>query len=119
MLRKPSTKTLSAVFSDPKKARAVFEMNRAQLLETEAGAARYKACHRPPKTYDIRLHVLDSLDSGLFGLESMQSTGGEYADFLNAGDSYAATVIYWRGAYRVQSVGDFVETMARQGVQFK
>lgn len=118
MLRKPSTKTLSAVFDDPKKARAVFEMNRAQLLETEAGAARYKECHHPPKTYDLRLHVLDALDSGLFGLESVQSTGGEYAEYLNAGDTYTPTVIYWRGAYRVQSIGDFVETMERQGVRF-
>lgn len=118
MLRKLSVKTLSAVFSDPKKARAVFEMSRAQLLETEAGAARYKACHHPPKTYDLRMHVLDSLESGLHGLESMQSTGGEYADHLNAGDPYTPTVIYWRGSYRVQSVGDFMETTERQGVQF-
>lgn len=70
MLRKPSAKTLAAVFSDPKKARAIFDMNRTQLLETEAG------------------------------------------------ETYAPTVIYWRGQYRVQSVGDFIETMQRQGVRF-
>ena len=28
------------------------------------------------------------------------------------------TIIYWRGRYRVQSLGDFVETMGRQGVRF-
>ena len=30
----------------------------------------------------------------------------------------ARAVIYWRGAYRVQSLGDFVETMERQWVHF-
>lgn len=118
MLRKPSAKTLSAVFSDPKKARAVFDMNRTQLLETEAGAARDKQCYNVPKTYDLRLHVLNALESGLYGLESVQSTGGEYAEYLNAGDTYTPTVIYCRGQYRVQSIGDFIETMQRQGVQF-
>ena len=118
MFQKPSIKTLSAVFSDPKKARAIFEMSRAQLLETEAGNTRYNECYNPPKTYDLRLHVLDALDSGLYGVEAVESTGGEYADYLNTGDSYAPTIIYWRGRYRVQSLGDFIETMQRQGVQF-
>lgn len=119
MFQKPSIKTLSAVFSDPKKARAIFEMSRSQLLETEAGNARDKECYHAPKTYDLRLHVLNACDNGLFGVEAVQSVSGEYADYLNAGDTYTPTVIYWRGRYRVQSIGDFVETMQRQGVQFK
>lgn len=118
MLRKPSVKTLSAVFSDPKKARAVFEMSRAQLLETEAGASRDKECHHAPKTYDLRMHALNACDSGLHGVESVQSVGCQHADYLNTGDTYAPTVIYWRGKYRVQSLGDFIEIMQRQGVQF-
>lgn len=118
MFQKPSIKTLSKVFSDPKKARAIFEMSRTQLLETTAGDARDKECYHAPKTYDLRLHVLNACDSGLHGVEAVQSAGGEYADYLNTGDTYAPTVIYWRGRYRVQSLGDFVETMQRQGVQF-
>jgi len=118
MKRLPSIKTLSAVFSDPKHARNILEMVRAELLALPAGAAREKQCYHSPKTYDIRMYCLDAIEPGLHGLESMKSTGGEYADFLNAGDSYVPTLIYWRGMYRVQSVGDFVETMARQSVQF-
>lgn len=114
-MRIPSVKTLALVFDDAKQARKIFEMNRAQLLETEAGAARHKKCYHAPETYDIRLHVLNALDSGLHGVESIKSAGGEFADYLNTGDMYAPTVIYWRGRYRVQSVGDFIE---RQGVKF-
>lgn len=117
-MRIPSIKTLSAVFSDAKSARLVLELTRGQLLQTDAGKARGKECYNPPKTYDLRLHVLNALESGLHGVESMESTGGEYADYLNAGDAYALTVIYWRGAYRVQSIGDFVEIMQRQCVHF-
>lgn len=117
-MRLPSIKTLNTVFSDPKAARKIFEMTREQLLTTDAGKARDKECSNPPKTYDIRLHVLNSLESGFNGAESMASVDGEYAEYLNTGDTYTPTVIYWRGAYRVQAVGDFVEVMQRQGVRF-
>jgi hypothetical protein len=117
-MRLPSIKTLSAVFNDAKQARAILEMSRAQLLALPAGEARARGCYNPPKTYDLRMHCLTAIDEGLHGLESMESTGGEYAQFLNTGDTYAPTLIYWRGAYRVQSVGDFVETQERAGVHF-
>lgn len=117
-MRLPSIKTLSSVFTDPKKARSIFEMSRTELKETDAGRVRMGECFNPPKTYDLRMHALNALDSGLHGVEAMESTAGEYADYLNTGDTYAPTVIYWCGAYRVQSVGDFIEIMQRQSVHF-
>lgn len=117
-MRLPSIKTLSQVFNDPKQARAILEMSRAQLLALPAGAARARECLNPPKTYDVRMHCLNAIDAGLHGLESVRSRTDEYAGYLNTGDSYAPTLIYWRGVYRVQSVGNFVETMARAGVHF-
>jgi hypothetical protein len=117
-MRLPSVKTLSTVFDDPKQARAILEMSRAQLLALPAGEARARECYHPPKTWDVRMHCLNAIDPGLHGLESMESTGGEYAEYLNTGDTYAPTLIYWCGAYRVQSVGNFVETMGRAGVRF-
>ena len=115
----PSIKTLSAVFSEPKKAREILELTRARLLELPAGAERARGCYNPPPTYDIRLHCLNAIDRGLHGVESIESTAGQYADYLNTGDTYAPTVIYWRGAYRVQSIGDFIEIMSRQRVNFR
>jgi hypothetical protein len=106
----PSIKTLSRVFEDPKHARKILEMTRAQLAELPAGSARIAECYHAPKTYDVRMHCLDAIDPGLYGLESIESESGEYADYLNTGDSYADTLIYWRGRYIVASVGAFVET---------
>ena len=115
----PAIKTLSAVFSEPKKAREILEMPRARLLELPAGTERARVCYTPPLTHDIRLHCLNAIDRELHGVEAIESTAGQYADYLNTGDTYAPTVIYWRGAYRVQSIGAFIETMARQRVNFR
>lgn len=123
-MRTPSIATLARVFDNPREAKRVFQMNRAELLAHPVGAARDAACMLAPKTWDLRLHVLNSLDAGLHGLESLASVredsrgigSDEYAEYLNTGDTYAPTVIYWRGNYRVQSVGDFIE---RNRVSFK
>lgn len=117
-MRLPSIKTLSSVFYDAKQARSILEMSNDQLRELPAGAARIAECYHAPKWCDVRMHCLNAIDSGLHGLESVQSVNGEYAEYLNTGDTYAPTLIYWRGAYRVQSLGDFIETMERQSVRF-
>lgn len=114
-MRKPSIKTLSQCFDNPREARRVFDMSRVELLALPVCAARERECYYPPKTWDLRMHALN--ECGRFhGIESLaserQSNGysaDEYADYLNAGDSYLPTVIYWRGRYRVQSIGDFIE----------
>lgn len=120
-MRTPSIKTLLQVFTDPaiaKQAKAVLQMTRQELLQTAAGKARDAECYHAPKTYDLRLHVLNSLDSGLYGVESIESCDGVFADYLNTGASYTPTLIYWQGSYRVQSVGNFIEVQERQGVRF-
>jgi len=114
----PSVATLARVFDDPKQARAILEMSRAQLVETEAGAARVRECYNPPSTADIRLHVLNACDAGLHGVEAIALHDGcDYADYLNTGDTCAPTLIRYKGRYRVQSVGDFVEVLQRRGVR--
>ena len=118
-MRTPSIKTLSRVFSDPVHAKRILTMSHAELSVQPAGLARIRECYRSPKWHDVRLHCLDAIEGGFFGLESMVSTNGEYAEYLTAGDTYNDTVIYWRGAYRIQCVGDFVETMNRASVHFE
>jgi hypothetical protein len=120
MTRLPSIKTLSEVFdcdSTGKQARKVLEMTRKQLLATDAGKARVSGCYGELPTCVIRMEVLNALEGGLHGVESIAMASGEYADYLNTGDTYAATVILWRGAYRVQSVGDFIERQERRGLR--
>jgi len=115
-MRKPGIAMLARVFDDPAAARAVFEMSRPQMELHEVGAARVRECSHAPPWFDVRLHILNSLDAGLHGVESVGSTKGEHAYYLNTGDRYADTVIYWRGKYRVQPLGDFIE---RNRVGFK
>jgi len=117
-MKLPSVKTLALCFEDPKQARAILKMQHKELAQHPAGKARINECYHAPKWYDVRLHVLDSIDNGMFGVESIESTNGEYADYLNSGDTYTPTIIYWRDSYRVQSLGDFIETMQRQYVHF-
>lgn len=114
----PSVATLAQVFDDPKQARRILEMTRAELEQTEAGAARVRQCLNRPDTWDIRMHVLSANDAGLHGVEAISLHGGcDFAEYLNTGDTYAPTLIRYHGGYRVQSVGDFVETLERRGVR--
>lgn len=115
-LRLPSVKTLMRVFGFEdlaKQARAVLEMSRAQLLEHPVGAALEKACFHPPKTSRVRMAILDSLDPGLFGVEYVQIKN-TYVGYLNTGETYADTIIYYNGRYRVSSLGDFIERNERR-----
>ena len=118
-MKTPAIKTVSQVFTDPKQAKKILQMTRSELLETPAGKARDLECFNAPKTYDLRLTALNAIEPGLHGVESVESNNGEYADYLNSGDIYNPTLIYWKGTYRVQSLGGFIETMERQGVIFK
>lgn len=115
----PSIKTLALAFPDnAREARAVLKMNRDQLESHPVGAARVKECYHVPMNWDLRLHILNSVGS-FHGVELIEGTRGEWVEYLNAGDTYTPTIIYWRGRYRVQSVGDFIETQERQGKRFK
>lgn len=116
-MRAPSVATLARVFEDPKQARAILKMSKAELSTHPAAVARIRECLHAPAWWDVRLTVLNSIDPGLHGIESIENaSGNEWASYLNTGDTYADTLIYWRGAYRVQSVGDFIE---RSRVAFK
>lgn len=114
----PSIKTLSLVFDDARQARKILEMTHSELASTDAGRARIAECYYHPNWYDVRLTVLDSIDPGLHGVEGIESNNGEWATYLNTGDTYAPTLIYWRGRYRVQSIGDFIESMEKRSVYF-
>jgi len=115
----PSIKTLSRIHgADHKEMRRIGKLSRAKLIETcPAAFERDRTSYNPHKTYVLRMEALDTV-ARTHGVESAQSTDGEYVEYLNTGETYANTLIYWRGRYRVQSLGDFVETMERQGAHF-
>jgi|GEM_PF-3888976 len=117
-MRYPSIATLSNVFKEPEEARKVFEMTRCQLKTTEAGRQLVRNCFTPPSDVYLLMTVLNALESGLQGVESLLSEQGVCV-YLNTGDSYAATVIFWQRFYRVQCLADFIFTQERRGIRFR
>jgi hypothetical protein len=120
MPRLPSIRTLRSVFADrAPEARRILEMRRSDLESHPVGAARVAECYHAPQTFDLRLDVLASLDTGLHGVEGFDVSrrDGTQATlyYLNAGDTYTTTIVFWDGRYRVESWGDRVEILERQG----
>ena len=117
-MRTPSSKTLRFIYGDKaKEAKALLKANRADLLKNEAADKMRRACYSTVRNFELRLCALNALGE-FYGVETISAVNGERADYLNAGEMYTPTLIRWRGNYRVQSIGDFIETLERQGVRF-
>lgn len=118
MKRYPSVKTLSRVFGDDAiKARKILSSMSKQELIDEAHKLGLTWYHTP-KDWEIKMELLGRLGD-CYGDEAAQSTGGEWVCYINTGSTYNPSLIRWRGEYRVQSLGCFIETMARQSVHFE
>ena len=113
----PSIRTLRAVFSEPEYAREILEMSRVDLERLAVCQARIAECYHPPSTMDLRLTALDAL-AGTHGIEGAQASDGQWLTWLNAGDTYAATITHWAGRYRAESWGDRVEKLERRRITF-
>jgi hypothetical protein len=104
----PSIKTLSAVFgADAKRAREILEMRRAQLETLPTCQDRIRECYHSPDTYDLRMTALDQL-ANTDGIETIETPQG-LCHYLNAGDTYSATLILYQKRYRVGCWGDIAE----------
>lgn len=107
--RSPSIKALREIFQDKApEAKRVLRMNRAELEATDAGAERVRECFHPPEASDIRMHVLNALGE-FSGVEAFETSRGELVEYLNAGDTYTATLVRFRGSYLVSTWGDIAE----------
>jgi len=120
-MRYPSIKTLAYVFEDPKRARDILTLGPRDPKGARSVPGvneHFSDCYRAPSVVDVKLQALAMLDPGLHGVENIVTPQGQHAEYLNSGDTYTTTLIFWCGQYRVQSLGDFIETMERQNVRF-
>ena len=108
----PSIKTLDRAF--PGKGRELRKLleSPAAVRAHPAAVRRDRECYNPPALHDLRLHALNDV-AECYGVEyvapgnNARSPGFEY---LNTGDTYAATIIRLNsGRYIVSSWGDIVE----------
>ena len=114
-----SAKTLESLIGNDNRVTGE-ELRRIMTMTLEQLIAYVKPGEWEPD--ELRMSAMNKAINA-HGVESIQRTGPrcavEWALYLNTGDAYKATLIYWRGRYRVQSLGDFIETMERQGIKFK
>lgn len=113
MNRLPSIKTLSTIFGDnAKKARAILELKSTagQLSEFKSVQDARKLAYNALSRRHVKLLALSELGE-FYGPEAIETEDGEeWADYLNAGDTYTPTLIFWRGNWRVQDLGSFLES---------
>lgn len=124
----PSVRTLKELFKDKaKEARKIIDTRAfnskgtlsLRLWKFQSVKNRVNECHRMPGWLDLKMTALNELGE-FAGTEAMERVNGEeYAEYLNAGDTYVPTLIFWRGRWRVQCIGDFVEVMERRSIRFK
>ena len=108
-MRLPSIKTLQEVFrSNAKRAREILEMDRDQLRAEFAQTGLDRGFYHPPNKKEMRMLLLDKL-AETHGVESLALGNGEIVDYLNSGDTYTPTLVFWRGNYRVTDWGTLVE----------
>ena len=68
--------------------------------------------HHPPSDQEIALAAIDEILEN-HGVEAEELRPGRWLEYSNAGDSYAPTVVLWRGMLRVTPWGDIVESEGR------
>lgn len=108
MKRLPSVKRLKELFDDAKGARRLLEASREELLTHPANAGWVAQCYHQPWTSELRMNALSKL-GGFYGVESFETTQGDTVTYLNAGDTYALTVVRYKGNYTITSWGDLAE----------
>jgi hypothetical protein len=88
--------------------------------ETKAGEARYRECYHPPSHHDMLMHALNAAleTHGLEYIGEVDMHDGPPVEYLNAGDSYAVTLVWYRDTdrFRVQDYATAVEWCERKGL---
>ena len=117
VVRVPSIKSLMEIKDvtrvDAVKVRAILKMTTCEQVTAVSDAARdyfQKCYHRPPLQL-VKLYACDTIlrTFGVEGIGRGHNQKSPAIDYLNTGDTYASTLLWVRGAYRVGSWGDIVE----------
>jgi hypothetical protein len=80
----------------------------SRLLQTD----EYRYCHRSFAIRDAMLVAEKACQLGTFGVEYINKGSNRRSpaiDYLNTGDTYAVTLLYVNGRFRVGCWGDIVE----------
>lgn len=80
----------------------------------------YHRTHSRPPIYVCKLEAINRLigGHGVEGIPDPDDMTASGLEYVNMGDTYNATIVYWKGRYMVTSWGDVVESLERQGIYF-
>ncbi len=111
-LKMPSYKSMESHFAgmgiDIQEVRNTLEAGRKVLLQSEAVQKFEKGCYFPPSVYELRLVAMNIVLRG-HGIVGIKSKRNQYADYINMGDTYVPTIIWYNGMCHFTTVGDFME----------
>lgn len=87
---------------------------REDVWQLSAAAYNYeRSCYNRPDFSILKLYAIDEL-IGTCGIEGFRTRKGAL-EYCNAGDTYAATVIYYQGRFSVGCWGDIFERDGDEG----
>lgn len=114
--RVPSLATLRRVYDDEtaRRLRRILDGREDPCTVDQTDAWR-RSCYHPPSRRELIRHACDVIAGG-YGLEAIRDRDGDcVAEYVNTGDTYAATLMFPRGrSPYVSDVGTFVETYERR-----
>lgn len=103
--RSPSVRKLAEVFADQAaEAKRILRLPKGELPALRESLGLHPAATR----WQIRMEALNRLGD-FSGVETLALSDGSFVDYLNAGDTYSATLLRWNGNYYVGDWGSLVE----------
>jgi hypothetical protein len=77
-----------------------------------------RSCYHEPSFHEKKMHALNVVLK-MYGVEEILDSRGNLAcEYLNAGDTYATTLLFYNGLYHIGTWGELVESMERGGARF-
>lgn len=117
----PSEKRLEEAF--PGKGRELRELmdKKRKTYDYKSVQEWCKGCYHEPKFHERLMCAINEILGG-HGVEAMFRQGMTHPDmeYINMGDTYTTTLIfdYTSNTFKIQSMGDWVETAERYGRRF-
>lgn len=110
--RIPTEKSIRLHFEnpeiDPKEVRKVFKTSLEELYQYKSVIEYRKGCYHEPTMGDMRRVAMNEVIQG-HGVEACCSKGGKFAEYINMGDIYNATVVWYHGMCYFTTLGGFLE----------
>lgn len=110
-MKYPTIEELRTVFQYPEKVLDILTSDIEEVIKNYPGAKhRVNECYNHPTDADIRLHAINYLEK-FYGVDGVEVDFNDYISYLQAGDIYDLTLLYYKGRYWIGNWGDEAERL--------